>query len=174
MAPKLRKSARRKRRRRLAIPFIATFALGSAAACSGGGTVGPTTTSNPPPPRMIDAGTETMAPTPDAQTATVDPGTNLPPAPASGGTMFMRDDGTCWFSHDVNCPTDADGNMAPCNPPPPTQVECPPPLPDAPEGGEVTVSDDGTCWWKSGPVDCPENTKCNPPPPRQVKCADAR
>lgn len=47
----------------------------------------------------------------------------LPKAP-DGANVFRRDDGTCWYVQNVQCPPNVN-----CNPPPPMQVECPPPDP---------------------------------------------
>jgi hypothetical protein len=62
---------------------------------------------NPPEPRTV------TCPDPKVEAT-------LQPPPATGGNVFVRDDGSCWFSYADDCPP---GDQ--CNPPPPDQVRCP-------------------------------------------------
>lgn len=123
----------RKRRRRFAAPFVLTAALAfPAASCV-------VKDANPAEPRVVDHRENTPAETqPETeapeQTAPDEP-TNPPPkpiivnpprpgtlpeAPASGGKVHVRDNGTCWWYVEVVCPP-----QTKCNPPPPKQVKCP-------------------------------------------------
>ena len=138
------------RRKSLALPFVMT----AAAACTprhaeepskqpaqgpetGHEEATPVIISNPPRPEPADADAEaknndetrtappagTVAPT--EQPAPVimrnpPPPRALPAAPATGGHVVVRDDGTCFWHEAVKCPPNTM-----CNPPPPTQVQCP-------------------------------------------------
>jgi len=72
---------------------------------------GPEMTVNPPPPEREPGMTVNPPP----------PGRTLPQAPASGGKVHVKEDGTCWwFADPPECPP----NVA-CNPPRPYEVQCP-------------------------------------------------
>lgn len=139
MAPKSLRG--RRRAKNLALPFVVT----AAAACTvkSGPAAGPTTKQAPAnsgrpnikgdapgnqgtaaDPQKGDDVTTISNPPPPEPTPTImknpPPPKALEPAPTSGGSMFVTDDGACMWVEDVSCPKDAT-----CNPPPPREVQCP-------------------------------------------------
>lgn len=111
----------RRRRRKLAAPFVVTTALG---ACGGAQPSGPTQTANPPPPEepeTYDHNGDRLDGDRPPVIANPPPPGSLPDPPADGkGEVTRRDDGTCWYFEAIECPPEAT-----CNPPPPMQVKCP-------------------------------------------------
>jgi hypothetical protein len=81
-----------------------------------------------------------------------------------------RKDGTCWITDDPCAQLHlAPGQpIPPCNPPPPTKIDCPP------NGAAAIVETaPGTCVAMPQPVHCPTGPHaptCNPPPPMPVTC----
>lgn len=96
-----------------------------AAACLAFGCVPPQTSPTPSAPArrapttFDHSGSEVPA---SEDLATASPTSAPLPEPPTDqrGTITTRDDGTCWYSVSLEC-----ARGAPCNPPPPTQVECP-------------------------------------------------
>ena len=91
-----------------------------------------------------------------------------PPRPTSepAGTTWhvFKNGDSCEAVIKVDCPK---GAM--CNPPPPTQVDCPPGL-TMPKGLNIVSQGDGTCIVEPEKVNCPPHAMCNPPRPRSVAC----
>lgn len=79
---------------------------------------------NPPPPRPVGEAPVKSDPSLEAKDSATtvkptDTAKEYPKAPAAGGHVQVRDDGSCWWSAETKCPP-----KAACNPPPPTRVQC--------------------------------------------------
>jgi hypothetical protein len=88
---------------------------------------GPTDDMGPEPPHQNPPGpVDDRVPEDDADDETADGGAADPrgdeglPTASPGATVDKHADGTCWLSHDWDCPP---GKF--CNPPPPQRVACP-------------------------------------------------
>lgn len=123
MSPSKRLDRKGRRRRAWAAPFVITMAL-SAPGCVVK-EAEPTEPTQPTQPTQPTSETRDHRGTDGADQPQVisnpPPPQALPQAPTSGGKVHTRKDGTCWFHFDAAyCPENAT-----CNPPPPTQVQCP-------------------------------------------------
>jgi hypothetical protein len=177
--------ASRKPRRSFAAPLVAIGAAAAIPACifttssskppathdhrtdgtgSGSSTDTPpnSATHNPPMPQHDPKDD----PTSGADTA-VDTSTHADPAPGyeRDWTVSMNDDGSCVASLQVACKK---GQT--CNPPRPSQVECPKGITADGPMHIYAASGSWDCFIKFDSGSCPKGATCNPPPPKQTAC----
>ncbi len=144
--------AARSPRRTFAAPFVVTIVPSLATAC------------------FVE--TRPASPSPQPNPAPV---ATTPSQPQSSPTerrwIYRKQNGECFASTELNCPSLPPGEpQLTCNPPPPKKIGCPDFLAEGKQVNVVQNVPKSICMVDWGEIKCPAGAICNPPPPRKVDC----